>query len=75
MKNNKNILDTLGILSIVAILYHFFNSLNRNTETNVISDDALKVIKDPNTANLLRDEVDHYHDTGEWNEKKLESIL
>lgn len=79
MENNKSTLDSilglLGIFSLVAIVYHAYKALDNNTETNVISEDALKAIQDPKTANKLREAVDDYHDTGEWNKTKLESIL
>ncbi len=79
MENNKSTFDSilgiLGVFSIVAIAYHAYKSLNSNTETNVISDSALKVIQNPETANKLRDAVDDYHDNGKWNETKLKSIL
>ncbi|WP_425077296.1 hypothetical protein [Psychroserpens sp. S379A] len=79
MENNKstldNILGLLGVLSLFAIVYHAYKSLDSDTETNVISDDALKAIKNPETADKLREAVDDYHETGEWNERKLESIL
>lgn len=79
MGNNKNILDSilgfLGILSLLVIIHHILKALNMNTETNVISDDALKAIKNPETADKLRKAVDDYHDTGKWSETKLDSIL
>lgn len=79
MENNKNTLDSilgfLGVLSLLVIVHHVYKALDTNTETNVISDDALKAIKNPETADKLREEVDNYHDTGEWNKSKLESIL
>lgn len=79
MENNKSTLDSIlgliGILSLVAVVYHAYKALDSNTETNVISDDALKAIQDPKTAGKLREAVDNYHDTGEWNKEKLESIL
>ena len=79
MKNNKSTLDSilgiLGIVSLVAIVYHAYKALDTDTETNVISDDALKAIQDPKTADKLREAVDDYHDKGEWNKTKLESIL
>lgn len=79
MRENKStfdsILDILGVLSLVAIVYHGYKALNSNTETNVISDDALKAIQNPETADKLRKAVDDYHDTGDWKKTKLESIL
>ena len=79
MENNKSTLDSilglLGILSLVAIVYHAYKALDNNTETNVISEDALKAIQDPKTAEKLRKAVDDYHETGDWNKTKLESIL
>ena len=70
-----NILEILGILSLLVIVHHVYKALDNNTETNVISNDALKAIQDPETADKLREEVDNYHDTGEWDKSKLESIL
>ncbi len=79
MENNKNTLDSilgfLGVLSLLVIVHNVYKALDTNTETNVISNEALKAIQDPNTADKLRDEVDNYHDTGEWNKSRLESIL
>jgi hypothetical protein len=79
MENNKNTLDSilgfLGVLSLLVIVHNVYKALDTNTETNVISNEALKAIQDPDTADKLRDEVDNYHDTGEWNKSRLESIL
>ena len=79
MENNKNTLESIlaiaGLLTIVAIVVHAYKSLSLETETNVISDDALKAIQDPDTAEKLREAVDEYHDTGDWSKTKLESIL
>lgn len=71
----NNILGLLGILSLVAVIYKAYKSLDASTKTNVISDDALEAIKNPETAVKLRDVVDDYHNTGEWNKSKLKSIL
>lgn len=74
MENKKNILDILGLLSIFAVIFNKFQLLNRSTKTTVISDNALKAIQDPAKASQLRAAVDNYHDTGKWNEEKLEAI-
>ncbi len=79
MENNKNNLDSflgfLGILSLLVVIHQAYKTLNTSTDTNLISNDALKAIQNPETADKLREEVDNYHDTGEWNKTKLESIL
>lgn len=79
MENNKSTLDSIlalaGLLTLVAIIAQAYKSLSSETETNVISDNALKAIQDPDTAEKLREAVDKYHDTGDWNKTKLESIL
>lgn len=79
MENNKNTLESIlaiaGLLTIAAIVINALKSLSLETETNVISDNALKAIQDPDTAEKLREAVDEYHDTGDWNKTKLESIL
>ena len=79
MENNKNILDNvlgfLGVLSLIVILHHLYKALETGAKTNVISDNAIKAIQNPDIADKLREAVDNYHDTGEWNKKELESIL
>ncbi|WP_282136030.1 hypothetical protein [Seonamhaeicola maritimus] len=79
MENNKGFFDTilsiLGVLSLFAIIYHVYKTLDSKTETNVISKNGLKAIQDPKNANKLREAVDDYHEKGEWNERKLEAIL
>ncbi len=79
MDNNKSILDSvlsiLGIFSLVAIAYHTYKTIAEKTETTVISEEALKVIQDPDQAKRLRKAVDQYHDTGDWSKTELESIL
>lgn len=79
MDNNKNtfenILALAGLLALVAIVVRAYNSLSTETDTNVISEDGLKAIQDPDTADKLREAVDEYHDTGDWKKTKLESIL
>lgn len=74
MDNNKNLLDILGILSLVALVYHLLKNLNENTETTVISDNAYNAVQDPQKASELREAVDSYHETGEWDESKLDII-
>lgn len=79
MENNKsaieNILALAGLLAIAAIIVRAYKSVSSETETHVISEDGLKAIKDPETADKLREAVDQYHDTGDWKKTELESIL
>jgi hypothetical protein len=79
MENNKNTYDSilgfLGVLSLLMIVNEVYKTLKTDTETNVISDNALKAIQNPKKADKLREAVDDYHDTGKWSESKLESIL
>ncbi|WP_405378250.1 hypothetical protein [Nonlabens sp. Asnod3-A02] len=79
MENTKSNLDTimgvLGLVTLITLIFHALKSIDDATETNVISDDALKAIQDPEKAKQLRQAVDDYHDTGEWNRGDLESIL
>lgn len=71
----KNILEFLGILLFVTIIYRIYKYIEDNTKTTIVSDDALKAIQDPEKAEKLRDVIDEYHDTGKWDREKLESIL
>jgi hypothetical protein len=79
MENNKsaieNILALAGLLALFAIVARAYKSVSSETETHVISEDGLKAIQDPETADKLREAVDQYHDTGDWKKTKLESIL
>lgn len=78
--NNKNntwdtILGIIGVFSLVTIAYQTFKAISEKTETNVISDDALKALNSPKQAEKLRKVVEEYHETGDWNKKELETIL
>ncbi|WP_299672027.1 hypothetical protein [uncultured Polaribacter sp.] len=79
MKNSKNILESIiaivGILSVILFLYHKFKNITFSTETKVISDDGLKAVQNPEKADKLREAVDAYHSTGDWDKTKLKSIL
>lgn len=78
MENNKtldNILAAIGVLTLAAIVYNGLKSLTSQTETAVISKDAVKAIQNPETADKLREAVDKYHDTGDWDQTELKSIL
>lgn len=71
----KNILEFLGVLLFVTIIYRIYKYIENSTKTTIVSDDALKAIQDPKKAEQLRDVIDDYHDTGKWDREKLESIL
>jgi len=70
-----NVLGVIGILSLIAIAIHTYKSISKRTETSVISDEALRALNDKNKALELREVIDEYHTTGEWNKSKLETIL
>lgn len=79
MENNKSAIDNLlgiiGVVALFAIVHQAYKVLASETDTNVISDEAIKAIQNPKTADQLREAVDKYHDTGDWSKTKLESIL
>lgn len=78
MENNKTldtILAAIGVLTLAAIVYNGLKSLTSQTETAVISKDAVKAIQNPETADKFREAVDKYHDTGDWDQTELKSIL
>lgn len=79
MRTNKNtfrrVLEFFGFLSLVIFIYHMLKIVNKNSDTSVISKDALNALQNPSTADKLREEVDSYHETGKWDKSKLESIL
>lgn len=79
MENSKNILDNIleiiGVISITVVASHLIESVLKKTETSVISNQALEAIQDPEKAEKLREQVDKYHQTGNWDTEKLETIL
>lgn len=79
MESNKstldNILEVLGILSLVVVAYHAYKEITTKTKTTVISDEGLKALQDPEQAKKLREAVDEYHETGDWDKTELKSIL
>jgi hypothetical protein len=79
MENNKStfdsILEILGILSLFVVVYHAYKDIASKTETTVISDEAIKALQNPEQAKRLRNAVDEYHETGDWDKTELKSIL
>jgi hypothetical protein len=79
MNNNKNLFDSLigvfGVIALFAIIYNTFKTIANKTETNVISDKALKAIQNPDEAIKLRKAIDEYHETGDWSKTEINSIL
>jgi|TARA_B110000091_G_C13519615_1_gene351891 hypothetical protein len=79
MNNNKNLLDSVigvfGVIASFAILYNTIKTIANNTETNVISDNALEAIQNPEEAIKLRKAIDSYHETGDWSKTDISKIL
>lgn len=79
MNNNKSLIDSLvgvlGVVTLTVIVYNAIKSITNKTETNVISDKALKVIKEPEEAIKLRKAIDKYHETGDWKDTEISNIL
>ena len=79
MNNNKSFVDTLvgvlGVVTLSVVVYNAIKSISNKTETNVISDKALKAIKKPEEAKKLRKAIDKYHETGNWKDTEISNIL
>lgn len=77
--NNNNILSSVlgfvGVLSLVVTVRQIYKTIEKQVETDIISEDAIKVIQKPETADKLRRIINDYHNTGKWNKKELESIF
>ncbi|WMN11725.1 hypothetical protein QYS49_39400 [Marivirga salinae] len=65
----------IGIIVIIAIAKYIWNLIFKKTNTSIISDHGLEILEDPDKKKQLRKAVDEYHETGDWNETQLKSIV
>lgn len=78
MKQNTffdSVLNVVGIVTLVAIAVHTIRTISKRTDTKVISNEALNALNDKKKALELREVVEDYHSTGEWDQNKLDTIL
>jgi hypothetical protein len=75
VKRLENILNIVGVLTFFVLFLHLINNFLRRTETNLVSKEGMKVLNDPEKKEKLRVVIDDYHNTGIWDNEKLESIL
>ena len=70
MNNNKSLFESIigifGVITLFILIYNTFKTIANKTETNVISDKALRAIQNPGKAIQLRKAIDKYHETGDW---------
>ena len=71
----KNILKNIGfIVSILAIIT-IFKKLNKKTETSIISEKASNALQDPEKRKTIKEAIETYHKTGNWEETEISSVL
>lgn len=67
--------NVVGVIAAVAAVIYAFKSINRKTKTDIISDNARRVLKNQAEAQKLRKAIDTYHVTGDWEKTKINEIL
>ena len=71
----EQVANVVGVIAALAAVAYAFKSINRRTKTNIISDDARRVLKNKVEAKKLRKAIDTYHVTGDWKKTKINEIL
>lgn len=74
MDINK-IANMIGIIAIIAVVKYILDLISQNSDTNVISNEGLEILEDPEKKIELRKAVDEYHQTGDWSKTELNSII
>ncbi|TDN80804.1 hypothetical protein DET49_13016 [Salegentibacter sp. 24] len=67
--------NMIGIIAIIAVVKYILDLISQNTDTNVISNEGLEILEDPDKKIELRKAVDEYHQTGDWSKTELNSII
>lgn len=71
-KTVDKILAVVGIFIVIALIIAFFKKVNKNTETKIISEDALAALQDPDKKKLIDDaineSIENQKETGVWND-------
>jgi hypothetical protein len=73
--NLKKLPSILGVFAFFLIIKHFFCVFFKRTETNIISDEGIKILENPDKKQDLRKAVDEYHRTGDWSKTSLKKII
>lgn len=74
MDINK-IANMIGIIAIITVVKYILDLISQNSDTNVISNEGLEILEDPDKKIELRKAVDEYHQTGDWSKTELNSII
>jgi hypothetical protein len=61
-------------LSMIIWIIKFIKHLNTKTETKLFTPEALSIINDKNKSIKLRNIIDEYHKTGQWNFDELSKL-
>ncbi len=60
------ILAIIGVLFIVSLIVKLAKDFQKNTSTEIISKEGIEILRDNSKRVKLRDAVDQYHQTGNW---------
>lgn len=71
----EQLADFIGVIAALGAIYYFFKIIGKKTSTDIISDDARRVLENQSEAKRLREAIDTYHITGDWEKTKINEIL
>ncbi len=69
-KTIDRILAVVSVLLVIGIILNLFKQLNKSTQTNVISDEGLKALQDPDKKKQINQAIEdakkNQLETGVW---------
>lgn len=71
----EQIANIIGAVAAVGAVLYVFKTIASKTETNIISNDARRILENKDGALKLRRAIDTYHVTGDWKKTKIDEIL
>lgn len=74
-ESDNPLVDIIGVVAVFSAFFYILDAFSRKTNTSIISNNARKVLDNKDDALKLREAVDMYHATGDWNKTKIKEIL
>ena len=71
---SNRLLNTIGIITLIASVAYLIKQINKQTETRLISDEAFDALQDRDNIEELDKIVADYHKTGKWDKTRLQNI-
>lgn len=71
----EQLANYIGVIAAVGAIFYFFKIIGKKTSTDIISDDARRVLENKSEAKRLREAIDTYHITGDWGKTEINEIL